>query len=469
MSIATRGDDVEVVSSPENTARSKVMVVPIRAEISKPELYILRRGIRQAIESGADTLILDMQTPGGRLDVTFDILQALERFPGKTVTFVNSEAISAGALIAMGTDEIYMRPGGVIGSAAPVMAGGAEIGDTMKAKIISYLLARARAITEGQGFRSEVITAMIDVDYELKIDDEVISPKGALLTLTAKEAVREFGDPPIPLLAAGIEESLESLVQHLHGKNVVMMDRLQVTWSEKLAQYLVTLTPLILGAGMILLFVEFKTPGFGVFGLAGGLLLGVVFFGHYTAGLSGYEPVIIFVLGVVLVLLEVLFFPGLMVGIITGVLMILGSLLWAMADFLPDEPVEFSSDLLVRPLFNLVSGVFIAVLIFLAIVRFLPSGGLWGRLVLESAVAGEPHGLRALNQWAAPDEDSADAPAQSQVGMSGKAVTALFPSGQIEIGGRRYEARLEVGTAQPGTPVKVIRETEFALIVEVES
>ena len=453
------------------TARAKVVVVPVRdhAQITKPELYILRRGIRQAIDSGADTLILDMDTPGGRLDVTFEMLQAIERFPGRTVTYVNREAISAGALIAMGTDEIYFKPGGVIGAAAPVMAGGGEIGETMKAKLISYLLARARAITEEEGYRSEVITAMIDLDYEFKIGDEMISPKGSLLTLTASEAAREYGDPPMPLLAAGIEESLESLVERLHGKDVVMMDQLVVTWSERLAQYLVTITPLLMGVGMVLLFIEFKTPGFGVFGLTGGLLLGVVFFGHYAAGLSGYEPVIIFVLGVVLVMLEVLFFPGLLVGIVAGLLMILGSLLWAMADFLPDEPIEFSGDVLVRPLFNLVAGVFLAVLIFLAIVRFLPRGGLWGKLVLESAVAGEPGALRAINQGAMMEQLIGASRRASLVGSHGIATTALYPSGQVEVDGKRYEARLEVGTAERGSPVKVIREQEFALIVEVES
>jgi len=449
-----------------DVAQGKVMVVPIRAQISPPELFILRRGIRQAIENGADTLILDMDTPGGRLDVTFDILQTLERFPGRTITYVNREAISAGALIAMGTDEIWFKSGGLIGAAAPVMAGGAEIGDTMKAKLISYLLARARSITEGQGYRSEVITAMIDVDYEFKIGDDVISPKGALLTLTASEAAREFGDPPVPLLASGIVDSLEDLVKRLHGNDVVVMDKLEVTWSEKLAQYLVTLTPLLMGIGMMFLFIEFRTPGFGVFGILGALFLGIVFFGHYAAGLSGYEPVLLFVLGVILVLVEILFFPGILVGFVVGTLMILGSLLWAMADFLPDEPITISGDLFLRPLFNLVSGVLIAVLIFLAIVRFLPRGGLWGRLVLEKAVAGEPGALQALDSWAMPEEREA---AASRVGLRGTAVTSLFPSGQVEIGGRRYEARLEVGMADPGTPVKVIRETEFALIVEVES
>ena len=451
--------------------RSKVMVIPVRdhSMISQPDLFIIRRGIRQAIENGADTLILDMETPGGRLDVTFEILQALERFPGKTVTYVNREAISAGALIAMGTDEIYFRPGGVIGAAAPVMSGGAEIGDTMKAKLISYLLARARAITEGEGFRSEVITAMIDVDYEFKIGDDVISPKGSLLTLTANEAMREYGDPPVALLGSGIEESIESLVERLHGKDVVMMDQLVVTWSEKLAQYLVSLTPLLLAAGMVLLFIEFKTPGFGVFGLLGGLLLGVVFFGHYTAGLSGYEPVIIFVLGVTLVLLELLFFPGLLVGIVAGLLMILGSLLWAMADFLPDEPIVFSGDIFVRPLLNLVSGVFLAVVIFLALVRFLPRGGLWGKLVLDAAVAGEPGALRALNQGAFLETRPNQPAEPSLVGSRGHATTDLFPSGQVEVDGKRYEARLDVGTCNRGTTIRVIRETEFALIVEVES
>ena len=477
MSLVAAGEATNGAAGPPESAdearQAKVMVVPVRdhAMITKPELYILRRGIRQAIESGADTLILDMETPGGQLGVTFEMLKLLERFPGKTVTYVNSEAISAGALIAMGTDEIYFKPGGVIGAAAPVGGGGVEIGDTMKAKIISYLLARARAITEGEGFRSEVITAMIDVDYEFKIGDEMISPKGSLLTLTASEASREYGDPPLPLLAAGIEDSLESLVESLHGKDAVVMNQLVVSWSERLAQYLVSLrlTPLLLGLGMVLMFIEFKTPGFGVFGLAGGLLLGVLFFGHYAAGLSGYEPMIIFVLGVVLVLLEVLFFPGLMVGIIAGLLMILGSLLWAMADFLPEEPIEFSGDLLVRPLYNLVAGVFLAVLIFLAIVRFLPRGGLWGKLVLESAVAGEPGALRAINQGSMFQPSADEGVSASLVGSSGIATTALYPSGQVEIDGKRYEARLEVGTAERGTGVKVIRETEFALIVEVES
>ena len=149
----------------EKTANSaKVVIIPISSQISKPELYILRRGIKDAIANNVDTIVLDMETPGGALDVTFEMLKVLEKFPGKTVTYVNREAISAGALISAGTDEIWFEPGGVIGAAAPVMATGGEIDATMRAKIVSYLRARVRAISEGKGYRGEVISAMIDID-----------------------------------------------------------------------------------------------------------------------------------------------------------------------------------------------------------------------------------------------------------------------------------------------------------------
>ena len=151
---AVRADDA--VS--EDTA-AKVVVIPVREQIAKPELYILRRGLKEAIENKVDTIVLDMETPGGALDVTFEMLKALEKFPGKTVTYVNREAMSAGALISAGTDEIYFAPGSVIGAAAPVNATGEAIDPVMREKIVSYLKARVRSISEGKGYRGEVVSA----------------------------------------------------------------------------------------------------------------------------------------------------------------------------------------------------------------------------------------------------------------------------------------------------------------------
>ena len=118
---------------------AKVVVIPIREQIAPPELFILRRGLKEAIDNGVQTIVLDMNTPGGRVDVTFEMLKALEKFPGKTVTYINSDAISAGALISAATDDIYFSPDGVIGAAAPVSGDGQDIGETMQAKMVSYL------------------------------------------------------------------------------------------------------------------------------------------------------------------------------------------------------------------------------------------------------------------------------------------------------------------------------------------
>lgn len=446
------------------TAPAKVVIIPVRSQIAKPALYVLRRGLKQAIEQNVDTIVLDMETPGGALDVTFEMLKALEKFPGKTVTYVNREAISAGALISAGTEEIWFSPAGVIGAAAPVLATGGEIDDTMRSKIVSYLKARVRSISEGKGYRGEVISAMIDTDSEFKIGDEVIKKEGELLSLTALEAMKTYGDPPHPLLGAGIAENMDDLLTQLHGKGNYTFEQLEVTWSEQLAQYLTLATPLLLAGGLLCLFIEFKTPGFGVFGISGILLLGIVFFGHHVAGLSGYEPLLVFLLGVTLIAIEVFLFPGTVIPALVGAALMLGSLVWAMLDLWPGEPVSFSGDILLRPLVNVMAGVVIAVFLFLGMLRFLPKGGPWGRMILDTAVAGEPGAIHALNT------SSPDAPQGAElIGQSGVAATALFPSGQVDVSGRRYEAKLAMGFAEAGTPVTVTGVSEFGLIVETLS
>ena len=453
--LAAEPGPATVPAAVEPAARKQVVVIPVQEQIGKPVLYILRRGLKEAIEQKADVVVLDMKTPGGALNVTFEIMEALGKFPGKTITFVNNEAISAGAFISAVTDDIWFTPDGVIGAAAPVLSTGGEIDKSMKLKIVSYLRARVRAISEGHPYRGQVISAMIDDDYELKIGDVVIKEKGELLSLTATEASKTYGDPPQPLLAAGIAKSVDDLLTQKFGAGGYEVKQLEITWSEKLAVWLNTITPLLLGLGLLALFVEFKTPGFGVFGITGLVLLGVVFLGTFVAGFSGHEPILIFGLGVLLVLLELFFFPGIVVVALTGVLLMLGSLLWSMADIWPNEPIEFSGDLLLRPMQNLLLGLVVAVGLFALLARFLPKGWFWTRLAVGGAVTGN-----AL----APGAEQAR---EALTGREGVAVTDLFPGGQVEIDGRRHEARLQLGSAKAGTPVRVVRHTEFELVVEV--
>jgi membrane-bound serine protease (ClpP class) len=435
-------------------------VVPVRDQIARPVLYILRRGLKEAIERKADVVVLDMETPGGALDVTFEIMEALGKFHGQTITFVNKEAVSAGAFISATTQEIWFAPDGVIGAAAPVMATGGEIDETMKLKIVSYLKARVRAISEGRGYRGQVISAMIDKDYELKIGDTVIKPKGELLSLTASEASKTYGDPPHALLAAGLAKNIEDLLGQKFGAGGYEIVRFDVTWSEQLAVWLNAIAPVLMGLGVICLFIEFKTPGFGFFGVAGIVLLAVVFLGHYVAGFSGHEPMILFALGLLLLALEVIFFPGVAVMAVSGVALMLGSLVWAMADIWPNEPLTIttSGEVFLLPLVNLGAGLALALVLGVFLVRFLPKGWLWDRMVLQTAVA-----TAAQVSGAAPE---AVGEAEELVGRQGVVVTPLRPAGEVEIGGRRYPARLELGSAAAGTTIVVTGRMDFGLTVE---
>jgi membrane-bound serine protease (ClpP class) len=447
----------------EAPARMRVAyVIPIKKEVAKPTLYILRRGLKEAIEQKADLVVLDMETPGGALDVTFEIMEALDKFPGGTVTFVNKEAISAGAFISAVTDEIYFAPGGVIGAAAPVLATGGEIDASMKQKIVSYLRARVRAVSEGKGYRGEVISAMIDADYELKIDDKVIKPKGELLSLTASEATKTYGDPPQPLLAAGIVPDLEALLAKKFGEGNYEIRQFEVTWSESLAQYLTRFAPLFMGLGMLLILVEFKTPGFGWPGVSGGVLLAIVFFGHYVAGLSGHEPAVFFALGLLLLAVELFFFPGAVLPALLGVSMMLGALLWAMADIWPDQPVSISSDVFVQPAINLSLAMLISVALALLLLRFLPRTWFWDRLVLSAAIGANSQGSATASAPSAAGVAAVD----PLVGRTAVTVTAMFPSGEVEIDGQRYQARHDLGFVPAGTPVVVTGRTDFGLLVQ---
>jgi membrane-bound serine protease (ClpP class) len=435
-----------------------VYVIPVRDEINQPTLYILRRGLKEAIEQKADVVVLDMNTPGGALDATFEIMEDLGKFPGQTITFVNKEAMSAGAFISASTGEIYFVPTGVIGAAAPVLSSGGDVDKTMKQKIVSYLRARMRANSEGKGYRGQVVSAMIDEDFELKIGDKVLKPKGELLSLTATEALEKYGEPPQALLGAGKAVDIKALLTGKYGADGYTLRQFTVTWSERAAQYLNALAPILMGLGLLGIFIEFKAPSHGIFAAIGVSLLLVVFLGHYVAGLSGHEPVLLFSLGLVLLAVEIFFFPGMALPALLGVACMLVSLVWAMADFWPNEPVSFSGAVLLRPLTNLGLGLLLSIVAGIVLLRYLPKGWMWDKMIVGSAIGGA-----AQIAGVAPE---AAGEVAGLVGQRGLAVTVLRPSGQVEIGGRRYEATVEVGAVDAGDTVIVRGRTDFALIVQ---
>jgi len=460
----------EAVVAPVGPKR--VFVIPIRDEIAEPTLFLLRRGLKEAVAEHADAVVLDISTPGGALDVTMKMMEDMKKFPGRTIAFVDNEAMSAGAFISAVCSEIWFvttPTEGIIGAAAPVQATGQDVDSTMKAKLVSYLKVRMRADSNGKGHRGEVISAMIDADMDLtingeevKIDGKPIKAKGALLSLTATEAMHLVGTPPQPLLGSGEAKDLDDLLVKCFGAGNFTATRLQATWSEELAVILVRLSPALLGLGITALFIGFKSQGFGGFIAVGVVLLTIVFVSSYVSGLSGHEPVIVFSIGLVLLIAELLFFHSAGILGVVGFLLMMGSLFWAMADLWPGEPIQvaWSADAFVQPVINLGAGLGIALVLGACLLRFLPHGWVWDRLTVNATVGG------------AAQKSGADPVAAGNlddlVGRRGVAATALRPGGQVEIDGRRFEAEVKVGAIDRGAPIIVLGRSDFALVVECD-
>ncbi len=445
----------------DSNAPAVVYVVPIHGEISTPQLYILRRALKEAIEDHADAVVIDMDTLGGEMDVMLDMMDALSKFPGHTYTYVNDEAMSAGSFIASATNDIYFKPGGVIGAAAAVSSEGTDIDSTMKLKINSFIEAKVRTLTTGKRYRADVQRAMMDSDFEFKIGDTVIKPKGELLSLTGKEACKTYGDPPEPLLGSGLAPDIGSLLTDLYGPSGYLEKQFDLSWSEQLAMWINVAAPVLMGAGIFLLLLEFKAPGFGLPGIAGICLLITVLAGQYVAGLSGYEPAILFVFGLVCLGLELFVFTGSMFCGVLGVLCFFGSFIWAMTDVWPGESFGgVDAQALATPVLNLVIALVLAGVGFSIALRYLPKTSFYGRLVNQTSVPRDSvvsasGGALATGAITLPDP-----------GARGVAVTDLRPLGEIEIAGGRYQARAVHGQIGRGAAVEVVGRKDFALAVK---
>lgn len=455
-SAAAQDEPVGGASVEKGPGLFTIYVIPIQDAIGRPTLFGIRSGIKDAIEKQVDLVLFDMDTPGGELFTTLEILKVIDRFDGKTATFINEEAISAGAIIASVTQDIYFMPRATMGSSEVVSGSGTDIDESMKRKIDSFLTSKIDAYINEYPYRSQILEAMIEADIELIIDDKVICKSGELLNLNARRAHELYGDPPQPLLGSGIFEDIDSLIESLaEGRSVVRYD-FESTWSLELAARLMDWSPVLVGLGILLLLVEFKTPGFGVFGIAGIAFIAIVNLGHHVAGLSGYEGIIVFIIGALLVFVELVFLPGVLYLALPGMFMMMGGLLWGMADIWPTGTSDFdiTFDLFLTPLYNMFGGMAIALVLFLAILRFLPKSVFWDKLVMASAVEGTSQETIPIGET------------RPQVGAEGLAVTDLYPSGEIEIGGQLFEARVEVGSVHKGASVRIVRGDAFGYFVE---
>ncbi len=440
----------------------KAFIIPIRDQISPPLLYVVRRGVKEAIDQQAALLVLDMHTPGGRVDTTEEIVEILNEFKGETVTYVNKHAFSAGSFIAAATRRIYMAPGSVIGAAAPIMMspeGGVQpMPDTVEKKQISAIRAIVRTAAEKNGHDVSVFEAMIDKTKGLEIDGTVIAKEGEILTLTNTEAEKEYGNPPKKLLSAGTVDSLDALLKRL-GFASEMRVYIQPTGMEKIGAWINLISPLLLMIGVIGLYIEFKTPGFGLPGIVGICAFVVYFAGGYVAGLSGLEWVVIFVLGLVLILLDLFLFPGTFFLGLIGAVMVLVAIVMAMVDLYPNPgpgpglPKLPSFDVFALPVRQLVIAMAGAALGIGLLSRILPKTSLYRSVISTGTSGGRTEAVQEQQRSA-------------RVGQTGLALSTLRPGGKAQFGDDILDVMSQGELLPKGTRVRIVGHSGTEAIVE---
>src|SRR5437868_13692694 len=449
---------MEAASARDVIHKGDIVVVPLRGEVSPSLLTFLRRAEKAAENGGASAIIFEMNTYGGRLDSAAEITSALNRATIPTYTFINSNAGSAGSLIALATQHIYMAPVSAIGAAAPVLPTGEDLPLTEREKTISYWTALIRSSAIKNGHNPDVGEAFMNKDKEVKIGDRVIHPKGTILTLSAQEATEKINGKP--LLGDGIAASIVDLTQKAGLKGDIVS--LNPSGFEQLAFWITALAPLLLLGGIIGAYLEFKIPGASLPGIISATCFALFFLGHYLAGLAGWEVVGLFVLGVVLVLIEILFFAhGTIVFGVIGVFLMLTSLLWAMIDRYPGETFFPTGRMLAIPLLNLFLAIAAAAIVIVLLARYLPRTSIYRRFALITSNPPGPSLAGAPREFAT---TLALSP-----GMQGVSLSILRPSGKARFADHIVDVITQGEFVAPDTAITVVQTDGMRVIVRASA
>ena len=261
---------------------------------------------------------------------------------------------------------------------------------------------------------------MIDKGKKLEIDGQVLCEEGAILTLTNQEAESKYGDPPAALLSSGTVSSIEVMAARL-GFESAQIVRVEPTGVERLATWINRISPILLMIGLVGVYIEFKTPGFGLPGLVGIGAFLLYFVGGYVAGLSGMEWIAVFLLGIILLGLEVFVFPGTALFGILGALMMLASLLMAMVDIYPGMPSIPTIPQLGAPVADLGLALLGTVIAAFLLARFLPRTSAYDALVSQG-ISGSESVTEMTREHS------------MEIGQVGLTTTPLRPGGKAQFG-----------------------------------
>lgn len=404
----------------------------VQGEIENGLAPYIARGVREANAAGASAIYLDIDTPGGRIDAAERIADAVRSSRIPVYAFVNPRAYSAGALISLATDGIYMRSGAVLGAATPVSGEGAKLPE----KYVSAMRAEFRALAEEQGLDPKIAEAM--VDESLGVPD--LLPPGKLLTLSTSEALK------VKYAKAQVES--EAALLDAVGLPGATVHVVEVNWAEGLVRFLTgpIISSLLLSIGVLAIMAELKAGAHGLGLLVGFASLGMFFGSSVLIGLAGMEEVILLGLGVIAIAVEVFLLPGFGVAGVLGALLVGASMVLAMLGSFPT-----GTDV-IRAIAVLGASIVITMAIGIAWLRHLPNSKRFSGLIHQD------------NSMAADGYISA-AVRVELVGKHGTAATDLRPAGVATVDGERIDVVTEGEYIHSGTRVEVVRAEGYRHVV----
>ncbi|MED0664702.1 nodulation protein NfeD [Bacillus badius] len=402
-----------------------VYVVPVHHEVEKGLYAFMERSFEEAAENGAQLIVLDIHTPGGAVDAAGEIGKLLDETDIRTVAFINDRALSAGAFISLHTDAIYMVPNGQIGAAAIID----QQGNMADKKAQSYWRSAMKSAAQTNGLDPKYAIAMADPEVNLP---EYGAGKGELLTFSAKEAL-ETG------YSKATVRELKQVLQHEKAGEAQVIE-VEESWAEKVARFVTNpiVVPILLSLASLGLVLELYSPGFGLPGSVGLASLLLFFYGHLVAGLAGYESVLLFIIGAVLVVAE-LFLPGGIAGIL-GFSALAGSILLA------GDNVKWMGVSLVIAMAISITTMILMVKVFGKKMKF------FKKMILNDATNTESGYVSNVNR-------------SELLGKTGITKTPFRPSGTMMMEKERIDAVSEGGFIAPGKEVVVVKVEGARIVV----
>jgi len=468
--------------SASTTANAKVAVIPCKGTIDDGLYQSIRRRTQTALDQGANYLIYEISTYGGTLKAAdniskYFIFEAAKN--AQTVAYVTTEAISAGAMISVSCQTIIMRRNTTIGDCAPIQLGG-KLEGVEREKAESFTRAAFERAAEANHYPASLLKAMVTMQIEVYrvknlrsgryeffesdsiptdpniynlAEKQLVDRKDQILTLTSARAF-EYG------LAAAEVNDRSHAINFLAGSNNVTFQAepiiLETNWSEQMVRWLnspVVMSILVMLA-LLGVYIEFNTPGLGLPGLTAVICFAIIIGSKYLVGLANWVEVTLFVIGVLLLLLEIFVIPGFGVAGFLGILCLLagifGMLIKNPPEKLPWPQTNPDWQLFINNLLGLLAGFAGFIVLASLLAKYLPRLQFFGRLILAPGAANRP-GPMQISMTAPHDIE----PPPLSPGETGRVISTLRPTGKAQFGNSIVDVVAESEFIEKNTEVRV--------------